>query len=149
MTLMFKNSLEGFIELTQSHYTHSYGLLQWKDADGNQAGDKVYRAEPRKAPCAVLPWCRERCYFLPAVMCDTHTTLPNKDAHLSRGLQFPPGLQGSLPSRLDPSRARVDTTWLKASTRNHNVLCGLRSRVKERHSHQVGHPKGLESPSRS
>lgn len=58
MTLMFKNSLEGFIELTQSHYSHSYGLLQWKDADENQPGDKVYRAESRKVPRAVFPWCR-------------------------------------------------------------------------------------------
>ena len=46
VTLRFDNSLEGLTELTESCYTHGYGLLQGKDTDWNLPREEVHRAEP-------------------------------------------------------------------------------------------------------
>lgn len=47
-TLGFDNQLEGFTELTENCYPHSYGLSQQEDTDESQPKKKAHRAESRK-----------------------------------------------------------------------------------------------------
>lgn len=48
-TLRLKNSLEGLTELTESGYTHGYGLLRGKDIDKNQPEEELHRTESGKS----------------------------------------------------------------------------------------------------
>ena len=58
--LGFDHSLEQFIELTETYYTHDYGLLQGNDTDKNQQKEEIHRhsleeLQIQSSRCAV-PW---------------------------------------------------------------------------------------------
>lgn len=66
-TFRFDNSLEGLIELTESSYTHGYGVLPVKDTNLYSLREELHTAESRKLPAMKLQvfslWNSGQCYF--------------------------------------------------------------------------------------
>lgn len=84
----FSNSLEGLIELTESYYTHSSGLLQGKDTDQQQPEEKMHREESGRIPNVKLLLFSGH-FTLPILMHDNiHGPLPIKKVFLSNSIQF-------------------------------------------------------------
>lgn len=54
-TLGLNNLLEVLSKLTESCYTHDYGLLQGEDTDENQPRKEMHRAESGSIPNIDLP----------------------------------------------------------------------------------------------
>ena len=58
--LRFDHSLEQFIELTETYYTHDYGLLQGNDTDKNQQKEEIDKQILEELQtqsfCCAVPW---------------------------------------------------------------------------------------------
>lgn len=99
-TLRFGNFLEGFTELTESHYTHSYGLLQRKNRGEHQPRE-ASRKTSKCGALTVLSLCSHGWCSSPVLCVIVHRVLSAWEGQLTLLCpEFLLGLNHTLPAWL-------------------------------------------------